>query len=74
MGVSDVLCSPCFADYAPLQVYATLLDEGVYFCSKRTMYSVLAENQVVRERRSQCSHPNQPKPEVVARAPNEVWS
>ncbi len=38
------------------------------------MYRVLAEKEAVRERRAQRSHPNHPKPEVVARAPNEVWS
>ena len=72
--VFDVLCSPRFADRAPAEVYATLLDEGVYLCSERTMYRVLAERRAVRERRAQRSHPNHPKPEVVARAPNEAWS
>ena len=72
--VFRALCSPRFADRAPAEVYATLLDEGVYLCSERTMYRVLAEKEAVRERRAQRSHPNHPKPEVVARAPNEVWS
>ena len=72
--VFEVLCSPRFTDRAPAEVYATLLDEGVYLCSERTMYRILAENQAVRERRAQRSHPNHPRPEVVARAPNEVWS
>ena len=66
--VFRVLCSPRFTDRAPAEVYATLLDEGVYLCSERTMYRVLAENRAVRERRAQRSHPNHPKPEVVARA------
>ena len=72
--VFRVLCSPRFADRAPAEVYATLLDEGVYLCSERTMYRILAENRAVRERRAQRGHPNHPKPEIVARAPNEVWS
>ena len=72
--VFGVLCAPRFADRAPAEVYATLLDEGTYLCSERTMYRILAENQAVRERRAQRSHPNHPKPEAVARAPNEVWS
>ena len=55
--VFRVLCSPRFADRAPAEVYVTLLDEGVYLCSERTMYRVLAENQAVRERRAQRSHP-----------------
>ena len=69
-----MLCSPRFADRAPAEVYATLLDEGTYLCSERTMYRILAEREAVRERRAQRSHPNHPKPEVVARAPNQVWS
>ena len=69
-----MLCSSRFADRAPAEVYATLLDEGVYLCSERTMYRILAENRAVRERRAQRSHPNHPKPEVVARGPNEAWS
>ncbi len=72
--VFGVLCSPRFADRAPAEVYATLLDEGVYLCSERTMYRILAENRAVRERRAQRGHPNHPKPEVVARAPNQAWS
>ena len=72
--VFAVLCSPRFADRAPAEVYATLLDEGTYLCSERTMYRILAEREAVRERRAQRSHPNHPKPEVVARAPNQVWS
>ena len=65
--VFEVLCSPRFMDRAPAEVYATLLDEGVYLCSERTMYRILAENQAVRERRAQRSHPNHPRSEVVAR-------
>ena len=53
---------------------ATLLPEGVHLCSERTMYPALAENQAVRDRRAQRNHPNHPKPEVVAGAPNEAWS
>ena len=40
--VLDVLRSDRFVDKSPGQVYATLLDEGVYHCSVRTMYRVLA--------------------------------
>ena len=72
--VFEVLCSERFADRAPAEVYATLLDEGVYLCSERTMYRILAENQAVREHRAHRSHPNHPKPELLARAPNELWS
>ncbi len=73
-SVMDALCSPRFADRSPAEVRATLLDEGVYLCSERTMYRVLADNKSVRERRAQRSHPKHPKPEIVARRPNRAWS
>lgn len=66
-----VLCSQRFADPAPAEVYATLLDERAYLCSERTMYRILAENRAVRKPQAQRRHPNHPKPEVVARASNE---
>jgi putative transposase len=55
-------------------VYATLLDEGRYLCSERTMYRVLAENAEVRERRDQLRHPKYKAPELLATAPNQLWS
>jgi putative transposase len=72
--VLDLLRAPRFADQAPAEVYASLLDEGVYLCSIRTMYRILAASQEVRERRDQLRHPIYKKPELLARAPNEVWS
>jgi len=72
--VLDELHSPRFVDKAPAQVWAILLDEGTYHCSIRTMYRVLAEQDEVRERRNQLRHPSYQKPELLARAPNEVWS
>jgi transposase InsO family protein len=73
-AVLDVLRTPRFADQAPAEVYASLLDEGVYHCSIRTMYRILAASQEVRERRNQLRHPVYKKPELLAQAPNEVWS
>jgi putative transposase len=72
--VLDVLHEPRFVDLAPAEVYARLLDEGKYFCSERTMYRVLAANAEVRERRDQLRRPDYKKPELLATAPNEVWS
>ena len=63
-----------FVDKAPAQVWATLLDEGTYLCSIRTMYRILEEHGEVRERRNQRRHPNYTKPELLAEAPNQVWS
>jgi putative transposase len=63
-----------FCDKAPAQVWATLLDEGVYLASVSTMYRLLRERSQVRERRAQARRPPLVKPELVATAPNQVWS
>ena len=73
-SVLDTLMSPRFVDYPPAQIYAILLDEGRYLCSIRTMYRVLASVQAARERRDQRIHPVYARPELIAQAPNEVWS
>ena len=70
--VRETLNSERFADQAPREVYATLLDEGQYLCSVPTIYRILGENQEVRERRNQLRHPAYPKPRLVATAPNQV--
>jgi putative transposase len=72
--VLDLLRDPRFADLAPAEVYATLLDEGIYHCSIRTMYRILDAHNEVRERRNQIRHPVYTKPELLAEAPNTVWS
>lgn len=72
--VLDVLHSPRFVDKAPSEVYATLLDEGRYLCSRRTMYRLLSAAREVRERRNQLRHPAYRKPQLLATAPNQVWS
>ena len=71
--VLDVLHTEPFADKAPAEVYATLLDEGRYHCSIRTMYRLL-DSQEFRERRNQLRHPQYHKPELLATGPNQVWS
>ena len=72
--VLDALHGERFADKAPAEVVATLLDEGTYLCSERTMYRVLAGAAEVRERRDQLRHPAYQKPELLATRPNELWS
>jgi putative transposase len=72
--VRDILNSERFVDKAPRDVYATLLDEGTYLCSVRTMYRILDEHGEVRERRDQLRHPHYAKPQLLATAPNQVWS
>jgi len=73
-AVLDALHSERFLDAAPATVYATLLDEGRYLASERTMYRILAANAEVRERRNQRRHPAYATPELLAGAPNELWS
>ena len=72
--VLDVLHSERFVDSSPAQVYATLLDEGTYHASERTMYRVLAEHDEVRERRAQARRPAYAAPELLATRPDDLWS
>jgi len=72
--VQKLLNSERFQDCAPREVYATLLDEGRYHCSWRTMYRILEEHDEVRERRNQLRHPAYARPELLATGPNQLWS
>ena len=69
-----VLRSEEHCDLAPAQVWARLLDDGIYLCSISTMYRLLAVAGENRERRRQRTHPAKKKPELIARRPNQVWS
>ena len=73
-AVREVLHSERFVDSSPAQVWATLLDEGRYLASERTMYRILAADGESRERRDQLVHPSYEKPELLATRPNELWS
>jgi putative transposase len=68
------LNSERFVDMPPTEVYATLLDDGVYLCSIRTMYRILEENKEARERRNVARHAQYEKPELLATRPGELWS
>jgi putative transposase len=72
--VLAVLGSDEFVDCAPMQVYATLLDRGIYLCSVATMYRVLRQDNQVHERRRQARHPARTVPELVATAPGQVYT
>lgn len=74
LRILDVLHEPRFRDFTPYYIYATLLDEGVYHCSIRTMYRVLAKHNEVRDRRRQVRRSHYEKPELLATGPNQVWS
>src|SRR5436853_3861339 len=69
-----VLHEERFQDRSPAAVQATLLDEGQYLCSTRTMYRILQQQGESGERRDQLVHPPYQKPELLATAPNQLWS
>src|SRR6187397_567715 len=73
-SVLAVLHEERFQDCSPAAVQATLLDEGQYLCSTRTMYRILEQEGESRERRDQLVHPPYHKPELLATAPNQLWS
>lgn len=73
-AVLTILNSDRFMDRTPRDVYAALLDDGTYLCSVSTMYRILGQHEQVRERRRQRSHPQHVKPELVATAPNQIWT
>lgn len=72
--IVETLNSERFCDLAPAQVWAILLDEGTYLASISTMYRLLRARAQVRERRRVARRPAHLKPELVATAPNQVWS
>ena len=72
--ILDMMHSERFIDSSPYEVFYTLLDEGLYIGSIRTMYRVLFEAGESKDRRNQRNHRNAVKPELIATAPNEVWS
>jgi len=73
--VLAVLHSDRFCDESPATAWATLLDEGTYLASPATMYRLLRQaHGGVVERRRQATHPPCSRPELVAEAPNDVWS
>jgi putative transposase len=60
--ILSVLRSTECCDLAPAQVWARLLDDGIYLCSISTMYRLLAIAGENRERRRQRSHPARKNP------------
>jgi putative transposase len=72
--VLGVLNSSQYCELAVPQVWAHLLDNGVFLCSIATMYRLLAEKGMTRERRRQRTHPAKKKPELIATRPLQVWS
>jgi len=73
-GVLQLMNSEEFCDTTPRQIWATLLDKGIYLAHWRTMYRILTENEETKERRNQLRHPRYKAPELLATKPNELWS
>jgi putative transposase len=72
--ILTLLTDERFMELAVPEVYYTLLDEGKYLCSWRTMYRILNETKAVKERRNQRRNGLYAKPELLATAPNQLWS
>lgn len=72
--ILGVLHDPEFVDMPPYQIYPTLLDRGIYLCSIRTMYRLLAACGENKERRNQLRHPKYSRPELLATKPNQLWT
>ncbi len=72
--IRQILNGARFRNLAPRQIYATLLDEGTYYCHWSTMYRILDEYKEVKERRNQLVHPTYQKPELLATGPNQLWT
>mgnify|MGYP000269721269 CR=1 FL=1 len=72
--IRAILCEERFMDQTPRGVHAALLSQGLYLCSVRSMYRILAENRAVRERRALRWHEPAPVPRLVASAANQVWT
>lgn len=72
--ILDTMNQPRFTDAAPAAIYATLLDEGSYMCSPRTMYRILSDNDQNVQRRQRPSSPPRAVPRLSADGPNQVWS
>lgn len=72
--ILDVLHQPAHVDKSPRTVYATLLDAGHYLASVSTFYRLLRGLGETRGRRNELIHPVYTKPELLARAPRQLWS
>lgn len=72
--ILELLDSEEYVDKSPYQVFADLLEQGIYVCSVSTMYRLLKKRAGVRERRHQLRHPKYATPRLAATGPNQVWS
>jgi putative transposase len=73
-AVRQELGSERFVDATPRTIYYRLAQEGRVLCHWRTMYRLLRADNASHERRTIRRRPSYAKPELLATAPNQVWS
>ena len=73
-SVLDLLYGEEFVDQTPSQIYAKLLDRGVYHCSPRTMYRLLLKDGPCPDRTRNRTRTHYERPEILATRPNQLWS
>lgn len=71
--ILSIVNSERFCDMAPGEIFYTLLDQGLYYCSERTIYRILERNQQNIQRRQKAAG-NYNRPELLATEPNQLWS
>jgi len=71
--ILSIVNSERFCDMAPGEIFYRLLDEGLYYCSERTIYRILERNQQNIQRRQKAAG-NYSRPELLATKPNQLWS
>ena len=71
--ILSIVNSERFCDMAPGEIFFTLLDEGQYYCSERTIYRILQRCQQNVQRRQKTAG-NYSRPELLATKPNQLWS
>jgi len=74
MAILAHLHSPRFCDQTPAHTYHTLLAEGTFLCSIRTMQRLLKDAGEARERRPIRPPQTHAVPRLEATAPNQVWT
>ena len=72
--ITDLLYGEEFVDRTPTEIYAALLDRGIYHCSPRTMYRLLQKDGPCPKRTRHKRHTHYEKPELLATRPNQLWS
>lgn len=72
--IIEISCSAEFRDKTPWEIVPTLADRGVFIASESSFYKILRQERMLSHRLN-CSPPKHSRPkELIAHAPNQVWS